>query len=153
LLPTRGVAVAVMVAAGLLMAVAACGTQATTAAARATSLRAVPAASTAAAAAPAYGPRAPDASCQAALRAQHTLEVSQVRDNANVTALDADFTKFANALTSDAGHETSSAAAKAMTSLANDYTALVQSQTGNAQLPAMATVQADGAAFTRVCGA
>lgn len=98
------------------------------------------------------GPRVPDAACQAAVRAQRKLETSQVRDKTNATALDADFTAFANALTADAGRETSTAAAQAMNNLANDYIALVQSQSGAAQLPSMSTVQDDGAAFNRDCG-
>jgi hypothetical protein len=43
-------------------------------------------------------------------------------------------------------------AAQAMTNLSNDYTDLVESQTGAAELPDMTTVQADGAAFDRACG-
>ena len=38
-----------------------------------------------------------------------------------------------------------------MTALANDYTALVESQSGAAQLPDMSTVQNDGAAFDKAC--
>jgi hypothetical protein len=38
-----------------------------------------------------------------------------------------------------------------MTALADDYTALVASQSGAAQLPSMATVQSDGAAFEAAC--
>jgi len=43
------------------------------------------------------------------------------------------------------------AAAKAMTALADDYTALVASQSGAAQLPSVATMQSDGAAFEKAC--
>lgn len=98
------------------------------------------------------GPRVPHAACQAAVRAQQALQASQARDNTDQTALDADFTKFANALNNDAGRETNSAAARAMTNLADDYTNLVQSQTGNARLPDMTTVENDGTTFSRDCG-
>jgi hypothetical protein len=40
-----------------------------------------------------------------------------------------------------------------MTPLPNDYTTLVESQSGAAQLPDMSTVQSDGTAFDKACSA
>jgi len=128
------------------MAAAACGTQATAAASH-------PSPAAKASSAVVFGPRAPDAACQAAVRAQRALQTSQVRDKTNEKALDADFITFANALNADAGHESDAAAAQAMTKLASDYSDLVQSQSGNAQLPDIATIQSDGTAFNHACGA
>ena len=51
----------------------------------------------------------------------------------------------------NAQQEKKPATAKAMTALANDYTALVESRSGAAQLPDMSTVQSDGAAFDKAC--
>src|SRR5205807_9049092 len=50
-----------------------------------------------------------------------------------------------------AQRETHPATAKAMTALASDYTDLVASQSGAAQLPDMSTVQNDGTAFDKAC--
>jgi hypothetical protein len=101
--------------------------------------------------APVYGPPAPDAACVAALKAEKTLQARQVKDQDSESALDQDFTDFADALSAAAQHETRPAAARAMTALASDYTDLVESQSGAAQLPAMNTVQSDGAAFDKAC--
>jgi hypothetical protein len=97
-------------------------------------------------------PASPDAACADAVRAERVLEAGQDQDKSNPTALDADFTAFAGRLTADAQKESNPAAAKAMTSLANDYTSLVQSQTGGAELPGMSTVENDGRAFEHACG-
>jgi hypothetical protein len=110
-----------------------------------------PAATKASAGAPADGPFAPDAACVAAEKAEQTLQSHQGQDQNNETALDQDFTNFATALTAAAQSERSPAAAQAMTALANDYTALVESQSGGAQLPDMSQVQKDGAAFEKAC--
>lgn len=103
------------------------------------------------AAAPVYGPAAPDPACVAAEQAKQTLESRQGKDQANETALDTDFTNFAAALAADAQREKRPAAATAMTALSNDYTDLVESQSGAAQLPDMSQVQSDGAAFDKAC--
>jgi hypothetical protein len=92
-----------------------------------------------------------DAACKDALQAEQVLQASQGKDNGNRSALDNDFTTFANRLAADAQKEPNSTAAQAMTSLSNDYTDLVGSQTGAAQLPDVATVQADGVAFDHAC--
>jgi hypothetical protein len=97
-------------------------------------------------------PASPDAACADAVRAERALEASQDKDKSNPTALDADFTAFASRLSADAQKETNPAAATAMTSLASDYTDLVQSQTGGAELPGMSTVERDGRAFDQACG-
>jgi hypothetical protein len=104
-------------------------------------------------AAPVYGPPAPDAACLAAEQAEQALQSSQTRDQDNESALDQDFTNFAAALTAAAQREKRPATARAMTALANDYTDLVQSQSGAAQLPDMSQVQSDGAAFDKACSA
>jgi len=96
---------------------------------------------------------APDAACKDAVRALHILQISQGKDKANVAALDQDFIAFASRLGADAQKETDPAAVRAMTALANDYMDLVESQTGAAELPDMTTVQDDGEAFDRACGA
>ena len=101
--------------------------------------------------APVDGPFGPDQACVAALRAEQTLQGRQGKDQDNESALDQDFTNFANALNAAAQQESHPATAKAMTTLADDYTDLVQSQTGAAQLPDMSTVQSDGAAFDKAC--
>jgi hypothetical protein len=100
---------------------------------------------------PAYGPPAPDPACVAARKAEQTLATHQAKDQDKESALDQDFTDFANALSAAAQHETHQATAKAMTALATDYTDLVESQSGAAQLPDMNTVEADGTAFEKAC--
>jgi hypothetical protein len=97
------------------------------------------------------GPFGPDEVCVAALRASQTLQGRQLKDENNQSALDQDFTNFANALSADAQHEKRPAAAKAMAALSSDYTALVESQSGGAQLPDVSTVQNDGTAFDKAC--
>ena len=109
------------------------------------------AASSARTSAPAYGPYGLDAACVAALKAEQTLQARQGKDENAESALDLDFTNFAAALNAAAQQETRPATAKAITALANDYTALVESQSGAAQLPDMSTVQSDGAAFDKAC--
>jgi hypothetical protein len=99
----------------------------------------------------AYGPPAPDPACVAALKAEQTLGTRQGKDQDNESALDRDFTDFANALSADVQEEKHPATAKAMTALATDYTDLVESQSGAAQLPDMNTVEADGTAFEKAC--
>ena len=103
------------------------------------------------AAAPAYGPAAPDAACVAAKDAEQTLQSRQGKDQGSESALDQDLTNFASALRDAAQREKRPATAQAMTALAGDYTALVESQSGAAQLPAMSQVQNDGAAFDKAC--
>ena len=103
------------------------------------------------ASAPVVGPVA-DPACAAALKAKQVLEKKQGKDQANESALDQDLTNFANALNTAAQEEKNPGTAKAMTALANDYTALVASQSGAQQLPDMSTVQSDGAAFDKACG-
>jgi hypothetical protein len=99
----------------------------------------------------AYGPPAPDPACVAARKAEQTLATRQAKDQDNESALDQDFTDFANALSAAAQRETHPATAKAMTALSSDYTDLVESQSGTAQLPDMNTVEADGTAFEKAC--
>jgi hypothetical protein len=101
--------------------------------------------------APVDGPFEPDPACVAALKAEHTLRARQGKDQNNESAIDKDFTNFVDALNAAAQRETHPATAKAMTALANDYTALVQSQSGAVQLPGMSTIQSDGAAFDKAC--
>ena len=101
--------------------------------------------------APVDGPFGPDPACAAALKAEQTLQTRQGKDQNNESAIDQDFTNFANALDTAAQQETHPATAKAMTALANDYTALVESQSGAVQLPDMSTIQGDGAAFDKAC--
>jgi len=100
---------------------------------------------------PVFGPPGPDPACAAALKAEQTLQTRQDKDQGNESALDQDFTNFASALSAAARQETNRATAKAMTALANDYTDLVESQSGAAQLPDMNTVENDGAAFNKAC--
>ena len=97
------------------------------------------------------GSAAASAPCRDAVQAEQSLQASQAKDQSNRSALDQDFTAFANRLTADAQKETDPATAEAMNNLSNDYTDLVESQTGGAELPAMTTVQADGTAFERDC--
>jgi hypothetical protein len=99
------------------------------------------------------GPDAPDLACADALKAEKTLEAKQGKDQGNETALDNDFMDFADALNAAARRARDPATAKAMTVLADDYTALVESQSGAAQLPDMATVTKDGATFDKACPA
>jgi hypothetical protein len=99
----------------------------------------------------AYGPPAPDPACLAALKAEQTLGTRQGKDQDNESALDQDFTDFANALSAAAQEEKHPATAKVMATLATDYTDLVESQSGAAQLPDMNTVEADGTAFEKAC--
>lgn len=103
------------------------------------------------AAAPVDGPPVPDPACIAAQKAEQTLQLRQGPDRGNESALDQDFMNFAASLSAAAQREKRPAAAQAMTALADDYTALVQSQSGAAQLPAMSQVQKDGAAFDKAC--
>jgi hypothetical protein len=116
---------------------------------------AAPAASTRSAAthtsAPQYGPPSRDAACTAADQAEQTLQTRQGKDQNSETALDQDFTNFANALSAAAQQEKRPAVAQAMTTLANDYNDLVESQSGAAQLPDMSQVQSDGEAFDKAC--
>jgi hypothetical protein len=147
-------AVALALAAGI--AVGGCTSAAATArAASAGAASASPAASSAASAArtsaAVNGPFGPDSACVAALRAEQTLQGRQLKDENNPSALDQDFTNYANALSADAQHEKRPAAAKAMAALSSDYTALVESQSGGAQLPGVSTVQNDGTAFDKAC--
>ena len=97
------------------------------------------------------GPDAPDPACADALKAEKTLEAKQGKDQSNETALDNDLMDFANALNAAAHRARNPATAKAMTVLADDYTALVQSQSGAVQLPDMTTVESDGTAFAKAC--
>jgi hypothetical protein len=101
--------------------------------------------------APVYGPPMPDPACAAALKAERALQARQGKDQNSESAIDQDFTNFASALSTAAQQEKHPATAKAMTALASDYTALVESQSGAAQLPDMNTVQNDGAAFDKAC--
>jgi len=103
------------------------------------------------ASASAYGPPAPDPACVAALKAAQTMGTRQGKDQDNESALDQDFTDFANALSAAAQEEKHPATAKAMTALSTDYNDLVESQSGAAQLPDMNTVEADGTAFEKAC--
>jgi hypothetical protein len=109
------------------------------------------AASAARTSAPVYGPPGPDQACAAALKAEQTLRARQGKDQGSESALDKDFMNFASALNAAAQRETHPATAQAMTALANDYTDLVQSQSGAVQLPAMSTVENDGTAFDKAC--
>jgi hypothetical protein len=103
------------------------------------------------AAAPIDGPAAPDPACVAAANAEQTLQSRQGKDQNDESALDQDFLNFAAALSAAAQSEKRPAAARAMTALANDYTALVESQSGAAQLPSVSQIQKDGAAFDKAC--
>ena len=103
------------------------------------------------ASAPVYGPPGPDPACAAALKAEQTLRARQGKDQDNQSALDQDFTNFANALSAAARQEMHPATAKAMSTLANDFDALVESQSGAEELPDMDTVENDGAAFDKAC--
>lgn len=124
---------------------------ASAAAATAASAAASAAATVGRVSAPVFGPPGPDPACAAALKAEQILRARQAKDQGNESALDQDFTSFANALSAAAQHETHPAAAKAMTALASDYNDLVASQSGAADLPDMNTVENDGAAFDKAC--
>ena len=102
-------------------------------------------------AAPIDGPAVPDPACAAAENAEQTLQSRQGKDQNDESALDQDFMNFAAALSAAAQSEKRPAAARAMTALANDYTALVESQSGAAQLPSVSQIQKDGAAFDKAC--
>jgi hypothetical protein len=150
---TASAAVAVVpltVVAALAVAVAGCTGSPATATARPSATATATATATAA---PVYGPAAPDPACVAAKRAEQTLQSRQGTDQNDESALDEDFTNFAAALSAAAQRETHPATAQAMTALANDYTDLVQSQSGAAQLPDMTQVQKDGATFDKACSA
>jgi hypothetical protein len=101
--------------------------------------------------APVFGPSGLDPACIAALKAEQTLQAHQGKDQNNESALDQDFTNFATALSAAAQREKHPATAKAMTALANDYNALVESQSGAEELPDMNTVENDGTAFDKAC--
>jgi hypothetical protein len=107
-----------------------------------------PSASTAA---PVDGPPAPDPACAAAKAAEQTLQSSQLQDQNNQSALNQDFMNFAAALSTAAQNEKRPKVAQAMTALASDYTDLVESQSGAAQLPGVSQVQKDGTAFDKAC--
>ena len=94
-----------------------------------------------------------DPACAAALNAEQTLQARQGEDQSSESALDQDFMNFAGALSAAAQRETHAATARTMNALADDYTALVESHSGAAQLPDMSTVESDGAAFDRACAA
>jgi hypothetical protein len=148
-------ALASVLAVAVTVAVAGCATATATAgAASASSVSSAAASATASAARtsePVDGPFGPDPACVAALKAEQTLQARQGKDQNSESAIDQDFTNFASALNAAAQHETHPAAAKAMTTLADDYTALVDSQSGAAQLPDLSTIQSDGAAFDKAC--
>jgi hypothetical protein len=144
----RGVALAL---AALVVGAAVAGCTAATAAGTAGATAASTRSAAARTPAPVYGPPSRDAACAAAEHAEQTLQSRQGKDQDNETALDQDFTNFANALSAAAQQEKHPAIAQAMTSLANDYNALVESQSGAAQLPDMSQVQSDGEAFDKAC--
>lgn len=128
-------------------AVAGCAAATATAGAPAATSR--PSASTTAA--PVDGPPAPDPACVAAKAAEQTLQSSQLQDQNNQSALNQDFENFAAALSTAAQNEKRPKVAQAMTALASDYTDLVESQSGGAQLPDVSQVQKDGTAFDKAC--
>jgi hypothetical protein len=103
------------------------------------------------ASAPVAGPPVSDPACVAAKNAEQTLQSRQAQDQNNETALNQDFTNFAAALSAAAQSEKRPAVAQAMTALANDYNDLVESQSGDAQLPDVSQVQKDGTAFDKAC--
>lgn len=135
----------------LAVSIAVGGCAAATATAGAASASSAPAPTASAASAPFYGPPGPDPACAAARKAEQTLQARQGKDQSSESAIDQDFTNFASALNAAARQEKHPAVASAMTALANDYTALVQSQSGAAPLPSMSAVQNDGAAFEAAC--
>jgi hypothetical protein len=101
--------------------------------------------------APVYGPHGADPACADVHTAEQTLQAHQIADQNDQPAIDQDFTDFAQALGTAAQHESSPAKAKAMTALSDDYSALVESQSGAAQLPDMTTVENDGTALDKAC--
>jgi hypothetical protein len=103
------------------------------------------------ASAPVYGPHGPDPACADVLKAEQTLQSHQNTDQNDESAIDQDFTNFAQALGTAAQHESNPATAKAMTALADDYNALVESQSGAAELPDMTTVENDGTTVDKAC--
>jgi hypothetical protein len=150
----RTVRAILAIAAVLAVGVVVGGCAGAAATAGATSARSASSAAAAVAAqtsAPMVGPPAPDAACFAARKAEQTLQARQGKDQDSRAAIDRDFTNFASALNAAARQTTHPAVAKAMTALADDYTALVASQSGAAQLPSVAAMQGDGAAFDKAC--
>jgi hypothetical protein len=142
----------------LAVGVAVGGCAAATATTGAATTGAAPASSASSATAPAaqtsaafYGPPGPDPACAAALKAMRTLQTRQGKDQNSQSAINKDFTNFANALTAAAQEEKHPAVASAMTTLADDYNALVESQSGAVPLPSMSAVQNDGTAFNKAC--
>jgi hypothetical protein len=138
----------------LAVAIAAGGCSAATGTAGATSAQSAPSATAPAAgrtSAPIIGPPGPDPACSAARKAEQTLQVRQSKDQNSQSAIVKDFTTFASALNAAAQQATHPAVVKAMTKLADDYTALVDSQSGAAQLPSADTMHSDGAAFEKAC--
>ena len=131
------------------IAVGGCAAATATAGAASASSAASPTAS--AASASFYGPPGPDPACAAARKAEQTLQARQGKDQSSESAIDQDFTNFAQALNTAARQEKHPAVANAMTALADDYTALVESQSGAAPLPSMSAMQNDGAAFDKAC--
>ena len=142
---TRGVAARVVSAVALALGVSASAVGCATATAGAPAATTRPAASRAAS--PVYGPSATDPACVAAEQAEQTLQSRQDQDQNDESALDQDFMNFAASLSAAVQTEKRPATAQAITALASDYTAIVESQSGAAQLPAMSQVQKDGAAF------
>jgi hypothetical protein len=150
--PARAIpAFACVLAVGI--AVSGCATATATGRGAGSPAASSPVASAGRTSAPFDGPTGADPACVAALKAEQVLQARQGRDQSSESAIDRDFTNFASALNAAAQQEKSPATAKAMTGLASDYTALVQSQSGAAQLPDMSTVQSDGAAFDKACSA
>jgi hypothetical protein len=143
-------AIAAVLTAGI-VAGGCAGATATAGAASARSVSSATAPSAAETSAPLVGPSATDAGCSAARQAEQTLQAAQGKDQGSQSAIDKDFTNFASALNAAARQATHPATARAMTALADDYTALVASQSGAAQLPSVATMQSDGAAFDKAC--
>lgn len=150
-LPAAVLVLAVIAVGGCTSAAATAGSTPANSTAAASSPAGTGSTAIARASAPVYGPPGPDPACAAALKAEQTLQSRQGKDQDSETALDKDFTNFASALNSAAQHETHAATAKAMSDLATDYTDLVESQSGAAQLPDMSTVQKDGTAFDKAC--
>lgn len=137
----------------LAVAITVGGCSAATATAGASSAQSAPSATVSAArtSAPILGPPGPDPACAAARKAEQALQARQGKDQNSQPAIDKDFRNFATALNDAAQKATHPAVAQAMTTLAGDYTALVDSQSGAAQLPSMDTMQKDGTAFEKAC--
>ena len=131
------------------LALGGCGAATAPSGAASASSAAAPTAS--AASASFYGPPGPDPACAAARKAEQTLQARQGKDQSSESAIDQDFTNFASALNAAAAQEKHPAVASAMTALANDDPALVESQSGAAPLPSMSAMQSDGAAFDEAC--